>query len=74
MNKIKTIAVRFAVLILTKYYSYEPVITSWEFIIENCLGYNVLFCFVVLKYFFLIIAQRIIETIQSIELEPTDYF
>lgn len=74
MNKIKTIAVRFAVLILTMYYSYEPVITSWEFIIENCQGYNVLFCFVVLKYFFLIIAQRILETIQSIELEPTDYF
>ena len=74
MKNIKTIAVHFAVFVWTKYYSYEPQIYSWEFVIENCLGYDVLFCFVVLKYFFLIITQKTLETIQSSKSEPTDCF
>lgn len=78
MKKIKNIN-RFAVLILSKYYQYEPLISYWEFVVENCFGYEILFWFMILKYGILAIAQIALENNdrnttnpQSIESESTD--
>lgn len=81
MKKFKDKATRFAVLILTKYYHNEPLISSWELVVENGFGYEIFFCFMILKYVILAIAQITLEANernttnpQSTESEPNDSF
>lgn len=84
MEQNKYIAIRLAVFVLTQYYKYETLISYFEFIIENYFGYEILFYFVVIKYFILVIAKITLEIIeqkttinrnpQSTESEPNDSF
>ncbi len=82
MNENINITIRFAIFVLTKYTMYEPLIHNIEFFIENFFGYEVLFCFVVLKYSAIIFAQITfgianhykISNHQSTESEPSDSF